>query len=484
MKGTIWITISRATGIIFGTLAVLILTRKLGPAGYGYLPLIASLVEVGLIFGDGGLGSGTAYFIAQNRGDLRKTEALIHHSLRLRLWSLLPILLIFASVLWLVIPLLGVDSLRNRWFFIAVLFLFLIQILSRWVSKVFEGLGETRYSGMIQAALSWASPAGQAGCAFWGLGVIGVVYAQVVGNGIVLVSLFIMLIAKFLQGGISTTPVTTGMLVNYSMPLMVMQGTAFVYSSGGTLLVKWFGSIQDVSYYCLAAQIVIISQIPALAFGSSTAPLVAAQRDVNNAKKVVQNGIRFITFAYMPLAIYTAIAAPWLIRFLFTEAYAPASEVLIILQPYLVAYSYAGLFSLLLDYTGKARQRASLVGPAALLFLGSGIVAGARYGMIGVAWATVGTYLPLVACYGYFVSCEFKIPIAFYTKLWSSTLLALLPGLAIIILASTSTSFIVLFSALLIGYILYVIISFRLGLISEKDIMVLKSIIFANHPKH
>jgi O-antigen/teichoic acid export membrane protein len=383
----------------------------------------------------------------------------------------------FAVGLWVITPLIGAPLLQETWLFIAVLSMFFVQVLSRWVVKVFEGLGETRRSGMVQTAFGWTSPAGQVGCALLGLGISGIVYAQIAGNGLILILLFFVLLTNFAGLGVKTTPVPTKKIVRYSIPLMLLNGTAFVYSAGGTLIAKTFGSINDVSYYGLATQIVVVLQIPAFAFASSTAPIVASQRDASIAKEASQNAIRFIIIAYAPMAFYIAIAAPGVVRLLFTEAYAPAAILLVILQPYLMASALSGFLSLLLDYSGKAQQRIYIIGTASVVFLISAFVAAERYGTAGVAWAAVGTYLPVVIFYAYLVSREFGIPLCFYSTLFLRTIISLLPGAMLISLATSTHSSIILSITIFLSLSVYIAISFYMRSICVNDIKAVVSVL-------
>ena len=476
IKGTMWLTVSQILGILFGTVAVIVLTRLLGPTVYGYLPLITSLTGIGLIFGDAGLGAGTAYFVAQHRIDSSKLAKILHHALRIRLVSVLPFLLLFAAILLLCIPFMNAPLLLDTWIFIAVLLLFLVQVLSRWIVKVFEGLGETRYSGMVQAALGWLSPLGQVALVVAGFGLMGAVFAQLAGNSIIIILLFIVLYTKFMRFPASRTPVTTRMIVNYSLPLMLLNGTAFIYSASGPLIVKWIGSIQDVSYYGLASQIVTISQIPALAFASATAPVVAAEENQNIANKIVRNGIRLLTIAYAPIVLYTAIASTKIIHLVFTESYGQTARLLCILQPYLLASALAAFFSLLWDYCGMARKRLVLVGAASVMFLGLAVFAGFHYGPEGVALAAVVTYLPLVACYGYFVSIKFSIEISFYYSLWTKTLVALAPGAIVLLITSHLFSSIGVVIAMILSGLAYLFLAFRLNLLNREDCYRIKAV--------
>ena len=69
---------------------------------------------------------------------------------------------------------------------IVVSFIF-IQILSRWIGKAYQGLGEAGRLGKAQVYVAWVSPLSQISLVALGWGVFGALCGQVFGNAIVVV---------------------------------------------------------------------------------------------------------------------------------------------------------------------------------------------------------------------------------------------------------------------------------------------------------
>jgi O-antigen/teichoic acid export membrane protein len=414
IKGTIWLTASQLISIAIGAVSTVFIARYLGPDEYGYLPLIASIVGIAMIFGDAGLGPSTSYFLAHHQDNKEYSSGLLCKALKLRFLTILPLCVIFMYVMPQISGFLNAPLLKDK-LAIAVAFLFFVEIMFRWTGKAYEGLGEAYRLGRSQVFLSWIGPLSKILLVALGFGVLGAICGQVFGSVIIVTLLMLLLLRKHklkkVTGNIDNLPVSYSQIIRYALPLMVIHAGFFVYMQSDILILKYFRNIEDVSYYGLIVQLAVLIQIPALSFGKSTAPLVASVRENPSEKTctLVRQSLRYIVIVYAPIALFLYILSPTFITVIFSQKYLPSVPILRIYIPFIFCFAIAGFASLTLDYSGKARLRMIFVGISAIANVGLNLWLVPRFGMVGAAWATQVTYVPLVVIYVYLITKLYNI---------------------------------------------------------------------------
>ena len=414
IEGTIWLTASQLISIAIGAVSTVFIARYLGPDKYGYLPLIASIVGIAMIFGDAGLGPSTSYFLAHHQDNKEYSSGLLCKALKLRFLTILPLCVIFMYVMPQISGFLNAPLLKDN-LAIAVVFLFFIEIMFRWTGKAYEGLGEAYRLGRAQVFLSWIAPLSKILLVALGFGVLGAIGGQVFGSVIIVTLLMLLLLRKHklkkVTGNINNLPVSYSQIIRYALPLMIIHAGFFVYMQSDILILKYFRNIEDVSYYGLIVQLAVLIQIPALSFGKSTAPLVASVRENPSEKTctLVRRSLRYIVVVYAPIALFLYILSPTFITLIFSQKYLPSVPILRIYIPFIFCFAIAGFASLTLDYSGKARLRMIFVGISAIANVGLNLWLVPRFGMAGAAWATQVTYVPLVMIYVYLITKLYNI---------------------------------------------------------------------------
>lgn len=416
VKGTVWLTASRLLSVVFGATAAVFIARWLGPAQYGYLPLVYSILGIAMIFGDAGLGPSTSYYLAQHQDNAELSRRILFKTLRLRLLSLIPLCLAFVLLMPWISSFVKAPLLRGT----LVIFagsLFLVQIMSRWTGKTYEGLGQATRLGRTQMFISWLSPLTQLLLVALGFGVLGAIGGQVFGNGIVVAILIVWLLRNYNADSSCDSPredlVSYPQIIRYALPLMIIHASFFVYMQSDILILKYFRNIEDVSYYGLIAQLVVLIQIPVLSFGNATSPLLvsAAKESAQRARNLVKQSLRYVVIFYAPVVLILFLLSDSLIAAVFSEKYLPSARVLRIYLPFLFCFAISGFVSLALDYCGKARLRMVFVSISAVANVALNLWLIPKFGMLGAAWATQATYVPLVVIYLYLIKNHFKIPL-------------------------------------------------------------------------
>lgn len=461
VKGTMWLTVSRLLSLAFGVISTVFIVRWLGPDEYGYLPLITSILGIAMIFGDAGLGPSTSYYLAQHQGNPQHCKVILFRALKLRILVLLPICLLFICMMPYVAVLLKAPLLKGKLTAIAG-GLFLVQIMSRWVGKAYEGLGQVDQLGRFRVFTSWLSPLSQLLLVFLGFGVLGAIGGQVLGNAVVVAILLVLLLKQYTKNKVTDNPnlcpVSYSQIIRYALPLMIIHASFFVYMQSDILILKYFGSIENISYYGLIAQLVVLIQIPALSFGNSTAPLVVSvgKESFEKASTLVRQSLKYIVIFYAPVVLFLFILAEPIIT-VFSEDYLPSAKILRIYTPFIFFFAISGFVSFALDYSGKARRRMVFVSISAVINVGLNLWLIPRFGMTGAAWATQVTYVPLVTIYLYLITKHYKISLKGLTLFLLKLFCAL--GLSAILLTvlnrMISRTYVVLFVGIFATGFLY-----------------------------
>lgn len=414
VKGMAWLTVSRLLSLAFGVISTIFIVRWLGPDEYGYLPLISSILGIAMIFGDAGLGPGTSYYLAQHQGNPQHCKGILFKALKLRILVLLPICLLFICMMPYAAFVLKAPLIKGGLIAIAG-GLFFVQIMSRWLGKAYEGLGQADRLGRFKVFTSWLSPLSQLLLVFLGFGVPGAIGGQAFGNAVVVAILLILLLKQYTKNKVTNSrdncPVSCAQIIRYALPLMIIHASFFIYMQSDILILNYFTSIENVSYYGLIAQLVVLIQIPALSFGNSTAPLVlsAGKESFDKASVLVRQSIKYIVIFYAPVVLFLFILAEPIITTVFSEDYLPSAGILRIYTPFIFCFAISGFVSLALDYSGKARTRMVFVSTSAIINVALNLWLIPKFGMVGAAWATQATYVPLVAIYLYLITTYYRI---------------------------------------------------------------------------
>jgi|GEM_PF-3883397 len=477
IHGTFWLILGRGASMIAGIVATVFIVRKLGPEQYGYVPLINSMLGMAMILADGGLGPSTAFHLATCRNKESSASRLLARTLRLRLFTLIPICILFYALIPSVADLLHVPVLTGGLPLIVTGLLFVLS-LSRWTGKAYEGLGEAGRLGQIRTFLSLASPISQVLLVSLGLGVLGVIGGQVFGNGIAIAILLLVLMRKFGRNREDFhecgETVSLFAVIRYALPLMVIHGSLFIFTQSAVLILKYYHPIQEVSYYGLAAQIVVLSQIPALSVASATAPQIATLNldKQERASALLSLSLRSLVIVYAPLSAFIAVAAPAIIIHLFSVEFLPAAPILRAYAIYIFFSAMGGFASMSLDYAGKARLRMWIVGGGAISNLVFCFLLIPRFGSMGAVLAVQAAHIPLIVIYLILLKRHHRLSIRRLPRFSFIVFLATVVsgGLLHVILTHHHHSLPALISGILIASGCYGILLIMAGIINPLEI--------------
>jgi O-antigen/teichoic acid export membrane protein len=187
--------------------------------------------------------------------------------------------------------------------------------------------------------------------------------------------------------------------------LLAANAAVLAYNSGDSLLLKLLSGDRAVGLYGSAYRVV---QVPLAAFNAVTfaAFPVLARLHRGNPEAVRDVTGRLVGWAFVAGVVVAAalslLSGP-LVRALYGEAYAPAAAALAVLAFVVPLDFLVSTIGTSYVASGLERPLAVCAGAAAVLNLAANVLLIPRFGMLGAAWATIGTYVVLYLLYAHVV---------------------------------------------------------------------------------
>jgi len=477
LRGTFWLTFSKSFHFFLAGMTIIFIARWLGPDNYGYIPLVASIIGLGIIFADAGVAPSTARFLAEVQGNERNTWSLLKRTFKLRLFILMPICLgIYLTIDWLArfldAPLLP----KFGWLIALLLFL---QTMQRWIAKVCEGTGNVDLLGKINLSISWTKPTLQVALVLAGLGLLGFFIGQAVAYFLIVGIFFFLLIKKFYSE--DTMPskvesiVSKSHIISYALPLMVIHASFWVFMESDILMLKYFKDIQEISFYGIATSMATMIVVPIAAFGASAAPLVLVLKkdSIQRAREMIFKSLKYLIVIYTFVSLVIFIYAKEIVEIFFSARYLSSTTSLKIYSIFIFFLAISSFVSLVLDYSGLAKVRMILVATSAGLNVLLNLILIPKYGMIGAAWATQITYSPLVMIYIWLIAKHYQL---LFFDIFKMSVNILAIGLLMLVILYLFHSFwdkniILRLLGIPLGGSLYFYMTYKMSLVKKDELL-------------
>lgn len=168
-----------------------------------------------------------------------------------------------------------------------------------------------------------------------------------------------------------------------------------------TLLVEWMRGGAETGWYVAAYTIYTLPVLVSYAVASAYYPWVTRARASGvGVRRASAVALGAVTVYGLAAAVVCWSLAPWLVRFAFGEAFAPALapfRILVLSIP-VVAANRMGLT----DLKGAGRVRAAAIASfaAATVSIAGNVLVLERHGLAGAAWINLLTEIVLLACVG------------------------------------------------------------------------------------
>ena len=382
---------------VFATGALLLLlTRTLGPDGYGVLALALSIFALSRFFSESGVPWSGARYIANNRIERPgRAVAAVYESGWLLLATAVGVSIAVAVFADELAGLLGEPALATPLFVGALLVAFRsIHQYNQVILQGFEAIVETAKLHTIEGLLSLAfvatfvvyRPSPTAAVAG---------YALAYASGAI-VGLFLL---RRVVGELGVEPVDRRpirrKILAYNVPLSVTRLSNEIDKEVDVVLVGLFAGPVQVAFYTIGKQLSQLTRVPATSIGFALSPSYGAERGtgaVEGATEIYQESLSKTLVLYVPAAVGIFVVAGVAIPTVFGGGYAGAVPIVQLLSLFVLFEAVERITGPALDYLGRARARAILKMVTSLANLGLNLLLIPPFGAVGAAVATVITY--------------------------------------------------------------------------------------------
>ena len=424
-RGTGFALGAQLTGAALTAVLFIYLGRALSPEDYGNFAFALSVALVATLLSDLGVSASAARFIAERRGDLPGSSAVLRSALRIKLALGAATALGLVALAHPICSVLGSPGATAplRWVAISLIGQSLFLLLF----AAFEAVGRLKLrlvaatvESVTEVSASVALVALGAGATGAGLGrAVGYAVGGVVG---------LVLAFRIFDRRSSTAPrFRARTLMAYAGPLLLVDAAFRVFSSLDVLLISAvLGGGAQVAAFELPLRLAAFLDYPAAALSSAVAPRLArggAGPDLGAFQKAMRVAI-ILQCATVPFLLAWSEA---IVHLLFGDRYPEASGVLRAFTPYVLLAGVAQLVTVGVNYLGLAWRRV----PFAVAMLVVNVIVSLtllpRIGIVAGAIGTSAAYLVWVPAHVYLLRIHAGLPLGAIAR---TTLRALIAAAA------------------------------------------------------
>ncbi|RAP46264.1 MAG: hypothetical protein BZ135_03960 [Methanosphaera sp. rholeuAM6] len=457
----------------------LLMSRMLGPEGYGLYGLTLPFQGIFQILSAGGLPPAISKYVAeynaQDEKALTRQVILTATKFMVLMAILLSIVLLFSS-----------DFIANEifhkplvvWPLRAVSLITPFSVVVGAMRGAFQGVYKneyTVYNRMAEQAATIVFAVVFVYCGLYAMGaVLGSAFGFVV-SAITAVYLYKKYISPIFYSE-DTLDLTfreeldlLWMLIRFAVPVAITALSEMAIYDIGTLVIGVFMLSTDVGFYNAADPISRIPLIISLSVSTVLLPATAEAYALKNHRllqEYVVDCLRYSILTVLPLCVLISVFSTPIITLLFGSVYVPGSGVLSILVIGMSFYSIFMISSSILQGTGNPRL------PMYILLIGTlvNVVLNTVFvyymGIIGAAIATTITTFILMIVIMYFVIRKTNISIP-WTNIVMIVLANIVLMLVCLIIPKTIIGSIV---GLIIGSAIYILALIRLKVLTKRDL--------------
>jgi O-antigen/teichoic acid export membrane protein len=392
-KETFWSFASKIVASIFFIALNIFLARFLSPDKFGTWSYFLSILNILLFLSYFGINSSAKKFIAQHN----KTENLgniLKSSFKIRLFFTIFFLFIYLLIIkYLVIIIKRPDF--EILFLISLPIIFFSTFIE-YFKNVFDGLHRLKYTFFITLSEHGLKFILTIFLLFFIKEINGIINSFSLALFLSFVIGFYLFYFNFYKNTTTSNLNFTKEILNYSLPLFFI-GIGFIVATEiDTVMIGFFYNDTEVGIYSIAKQITAKLPHIAVAISLGTMPIFAKINKEN--KEALKNiflkllKINGLIFGIISLLIITT--GWFFIPLIFGKEYSASFIPLVILNIYMILFSFSIFLSNFLDYQGKAKIRAFNMSITIFLNIILNYLLIPKFGAIGAATATSISYLP------------------------------------------------------------------------------------------
>ncbi|MBE6486447.1 MAG: flippase [Methanosphaera stadtmanae] len=457
----------------------LLMSRMLGPEGYGLYGLTLPFQGIFQILSAGGLPPAISKYVAQYNAQDEKAltrQVIITATKFMVLMAiLLSIILLFSS-----------DFIANNifhkplvvWPLRAVCLITPFSVVVGAMRGAFQGVYKNEYTVYNRLAEQVATIVFACVFVYAGLYAMGAVLGSAFGfivSAITAVLLYKKYISPLFYSEDSLNLTLKEelkllwMLIRFAVPVAITALSEMAIYDVGTLVIGFFMLSSDVGFYNAADPISRIPLVISLSVSTVLLPATAeayALKDHKLLEEYVIDCLRYSILTVLPLCVLISVFSTPIITLLFGSVYTPGSGVLSILVIGMSFYSVYMICSSILQGTGNPRlpMIILLVGTVLNITLNALLVS--SEGIIGAAIGTTLTTFILMIVILYFVKKITKISIP-----WKNISLIISANIILtIVCLIIPKSIIGSIIGLILGSIIYLISLIMLKVLTKRDL--------------
>ena len=479
LKNSFILVIGNLLFRVGGYINRLLMSRMLGPEGYGLYGLTLPFQGIFQILSAGGLPPAISKYVAEYNAKDEKalTRQVIYTATKFMVLMaiLLSIILLFSS-----------DFIANEifhkplvvWPLRAVSLITPFSVIVGAMRGAFQGVYKNEYTVYNRMAEQLATIVFAVVFVYCGLYAMGAVLGGAFGfivSAITAVLLYKKYISPMfysedsLDLSLKEELKLLWMLICFAVPVAITALSEMAIYDVGTLVIGVFMLSRDVGFYNSADPISRIPLVISLSISTVLLPATAEAYVLKNQKllqEYVVDCLRYCILTVIPMCVIISMFSMPIIQLLFGEVYTPGSGVLGILVIGMSFYSIYMISSSILQGTGNPRL------PMYILLLGTvvNIALNAVFvnvmGIIGAAIATTITTGILMIVIMLFVIKTTKISIP-----WKNILLVLICNLILMVVCYVIPKTLIgLIIGIIIGSSVYIVSLVMLKVLTKRDI--------------
>ena len=479
LKNSFILVIGNLLFRVGGYINRLLMSRMLGPEGYGLYGLTLPFQGIFQILSAGGLPPAISKYVAEYNAKDEKalTRQVIYTATKFMVLMaiLLSIILLFSS-----------DFIANEifhkplvvWPLRAVSLITPFSVIVGAMRGAFQGVYKNEYTVYNRMAEQLATIVFAVVFVYCGLYAMGAVLGGAFGfivSAITAVLLYKKYISPMfysedsLDLSFKEELELLWMLICFAVPVAITALSEMAIYDVGTLVIGVFMLSTDVGFYNAADPISRIPLVISLSISTVLLPATAEAYALRNQKllqEYVVDCLRYCILTVIPMCVIISMFSMPIIQLLFGEVYTPGSGVLCILVIGMSFYSIYMVSSSILQGTGNPKL------PMYILLLGTvlNIVLNAIFvqmmGIVGAAIATTITTCILMIVIMLFVIKTTKISIP-----WKNILLVLICNLILMAVCYVIPKTLIgLVIGIIIGSSLYIVSLIMLKVLTKRDI--------------
>ena len=479
LKNSFILVIGNLLYRVGGYINRLLMSRMLGPEGYGLYGLTLPFQGIFQILSAGGLPPAISKYVAEYNAKDEKalTRQVIYTATKFMVLMaiLLSIILLFSS-----------DFIANEifhkplvvWPLRAVSLITPFSVIVGAMRGAFQGVYKNEYTVYNRMAEQLATIVFAVVFVYCGLYAMGAVLGGAFGfivSAITAVLLYKKYISPMfysedsLDLSLKEELELLWMLICFAVPVAITALSEMAIYDVGTLVIGVFMLSTDVGFYNAADPISRIPLVISLSISTVLLPATAEAYVLKNQKllqEYVVDCLRYCILTVIPMCVIISMFSMPIIQLLFGEVYTPGSGVLCILVIGMSFYSIYMISSSILQGTGNPKL------PMYILLLGTvlNIVLNAIFvqmmGIVGAAIATTITTCILMIVIMLFVIKTTKISIP-----WKNILLVLICNLILMAVCYVIPKTLIgLVIGIIIGSSLYIVSLIMLKVLTKRDI--------------